>query len=55
MELAVHEVEPGINGTPVDGAEDLLLRRGPLAPPGAKGLVETLKVEENLRVNINST
>ena len=43
MELAVHEVEPGIDRAPVDGAKDLLLGWGPLSASGAQGLVEALK------------
>jgi hypothetical protein len=43
VELSVHEVESGVNRAPVDGAQDLLLRRGPLPAPGAQSLVETLE------------
>ena len=46
VELSVHEVEAGVDGAPVDGAHDLLLGGGPLAPPGTQGLVETLQTTQ---------
>ncbi len=46
VELAVHEVEAGVDGAAVDRAQDLLLGGGPLAPAGAQGLVEALEKEK---------
>lgn len=43
VELPVHEVEPGVDGPAVDGAQDLLLGRRPLPAPGAQRLVEALE------------
>ena len=40
VEPSVHEVEPGVDGAPVDSAEDLLLARRPLPPPRTQRLVE---------------
>ncbi len=40
------KLKPGIDGSSVDGTQDLLLGRGPLAPPGTQGLVETLKLNQ---------
>jgi hypothetical protein len=41
--LAVHEMEPGVNGAPVDGAHDFLLGGRPLSPPCALSAMQTLK------------
>ena len=46
VELSVHEVEAGVDRAAVDGAHDLLLGGGPLAPPGTQGLVETLQTTQ---------
>ncbi len=37
---------PRIDGTPVDCAQDLLLRRGPLATTSSQSFVETLKLKK---------
>jgi len=44
-------VIPCIDGTPVDCAQDLLLRRGPLATTSSQSFVETLKLKRKVFVS----
>ncbi len=43
-------IVPCIDGTPVDCAQDLLLRRGPLATTSSQSFMETLKLKRKVFV-----
>lgn len=43
MVLSIHEMKPSVYQPPVDGAQYLFSRRGPLSPPGALGFGHALQ------------